>query len=218
MDNTPATAVIEKMSGKLANIEPGTLRYQTLETALNFKATWISLGEKLHEVFKSEDFKKWGYKSFERYCSQEIGIQKKTAEKLTTSYYFLKVHEPKLISEYKENKIKKEIPDVNTIHMLANVKDDENVTEDKYNEFKQAVFEEGCTDRQLKKRYNDFISTIDRADDETDMSSPEQDEKLLATFIQALERLDRKADDIISIPVEIKTDLRKLLVRLKSLV
>lgn len=216
MDQAPSTALMERMQVTLDNLEEGTLRHDTLHTALQFKANWLTLGEKLHEVFKSEEYKQWGYKNFEQYCSQEIGIRKNTAEKLTKSYYFLQVHRPELISEYKENKINKEIPDVNTVKFLADVETDERIPEEKYSELQQAAFDEGCSNRQLKKRYNDFVSELNLDDDED--AASKNSEKNIATLIQSLERIDRKAEDIETLPVEIKTDIRKLLVRIKALI
>lgn len=207
--------VIKKINDLLSTVDKESQRYKVLETALAFKTNWIELGKKLHEVYKSEKFREWGYKTFEKYCFQEIGIRKKTAEKLTMSYFYLQNHEPKIL----ENANKKSIPELNTINVLAQAKTDGNISEDNYEELKQAAFEDGCNDRTLKKRYKDFIEETNPAQDEY---TPEDEDTLshkdISSLIQSFEQIDRKTEEMQGIPVEIKTDIRKILVKLKTLI
>lgn len=214
MENT--TAVIKKLNNRLNELDKGSLRYQVLETALLFKTNWINLGEKLYQVYKTEEYKKWGYRTFDTYCTQEIGIRKKTAEKLTTSYYFLQEHEPKILAESQ----RQEVPDYKTISFLADIHSDKNVPEEKYEELKQAAFEEGCTDRILKQRYNNFLKEIDAQSGEHDELDKDDNvsKKEISGLIQAFERIDRKVEELSGIPVEIKTDIRKILAQLKTLI
>ncbi len=213
-NNVELSKGIKKIQDLLNELDKNSERYLVLETALHFKTNWIELGERLYNIFKSESFKKWGYNSFDRYCSQEIGIRKKTAEKLTTSYYFLKENEPKVLNDYS----KKEIPDFNTIDFLAKIQQDKSIPEEKFEELRNAAFEEGCSDKSLKKKYNDFLEeTKESIEDDNSEESNELSEKDLTSLIHAFERIDRKVEDIAGLPVDIKTDIRKLLARLKTL-
>lgn len=205
---------VKKMQDLLNELDKNSERYQVLETALQFKTNWVKLGERLYDIFKSESFKKWGYASFDKYCSQEIGIRKKTAEKLTTSYYFLKENEPKVLNDYS----KKEIPDYNTIDFLAKVHQDKSIPEEKFEELRNAAFEEGCSDKILRKKYTDFLEQSKELPSETDENHDEISQKDLANLIHSFERIDRKAEEIPGLPIDIKTDIRKLLAKLKTLV
>ncbi len=84
------TRSIRNIEQKMAGIEPGSLRYNVLEAARNFKSSWIALGQILYTVYKDKHFRSWGYMSFETYVKTELGLQKQTASKLLHSYYFLK--------------------------------------------------------------------------------------------------------------------------------
>ena len=211
---TTATTAIKKINDRLTELDKNSLRYKILETALHFKTNWIELGEKLYHIYKSGEYKSWGYNSYDKYCTQEIGIRKSTAEKLTTSYYYLKEHEPRIVSDPRS----KDIPDINTISFLANVKADENVPEEKYEEFKQAAFDEGCSDRILKKRYKNFLKEMQEQHDDADAEDDnELNKKELLSLIHIFERIDRKVDALAGLPVEIKTDIRRILTQLKSL-
>jgi hypothetical protein len=209
------TSSIKKIQSLLDELDKNSLRYQILSTALQFKTNWVDLGKHLYQVYKSEQFREWGYSSFQKYCSQEIGIKQATADKLTTSYYYLEKHEPKLLNQYK-TKDRPEIPDYETVNCLAKIREDKNVCEEKYEEFKEAAFDEGCSDKVIKRRYGNFLKDLEHdeniEDEETGLS-----EKDIASLISAFERIDRKIEDLPALPVDIKTDIRKLLARLKAL-
>lgn len=209
------TSSMKRIQNLLDELDPNSLRHQVLSVALQFKTSWVELGKHLYEVYKSEDYRNWGFGSFEKYCSQEIGIKSKTAEKLTTSYYFLEKHEPTMLDQYKK-KERAEIPDFETVNCLAQIRNDDHISEEKYDEFKDAVFEEGCTDKALKRRYGNFLKEMEQ-DEEPEQDESVLPEKELTSLIKAFERIDRKIEDLPALPVDIKTDIRKLLARLKSI-
>ncbi len=206
--------IIKKINNLLTTVDKESQRYKILQTALAFKTNWIELGKKLHEVYKSGKFREWGYKTFEKYCFQEIGIRKKTAEKLTLSYFYLQNHEPKIL----ENANKQSIPELNTINILAKAKTDENIPDEKYEELKQAAFEDGCNDRTLKKRYKDFVEEINPQEEDSPVNDDDLSNKQISSLIRSFEQIDRKTEEIQAIPIEIKTDIRKILMKLKSLI
>lgn len=210
-----STSSIKRIQSLLDELDKNSLRYRILSTALQFKTNWVELGRHLYEVYKSEQFREWGYASFQKYCSQEIGIKQATADKLTTSYYYLEKHEPKVLNQYKA-KERPEIPDFETVSCLAKIREDENVPEEKYEEFKEAAFEEGCTDKALKRKYGNFLKELEH-DEDTQDNNEDLSEKDLKALISVFERIDRKLEDLPALPVDIKTDIRKLLARLKSL-
>ncbi len=210
------TSSIKRIQSLLTELDQNSLRYQVLSTALAFKTNWLELGKHLYEVYKEEKFREWGYSSFEKYCSQEIGIKKNTAEKLTTSYYYLEKHEPKVLNQYK-SKERPEIPDFETVNCLAKIREDDHISEEKYEEFKEAAFEDGVSDKALKRKYGSFLKELEKEEDDTQEGNEGISEKDIKALISAFERIDRKLEDLPTLPMDIKTDIRKLLARIKSL-
>ena len=216
IETVTTTPAINKMQTTLNQLDENSFRYNVLHCALKFKTNWIELGEKLYKVYNENTYKEWGYDSFDKYCSKEIGIRKKTIEKLTNSYYFLQKHEPKILEDYSGKNIR-EIPDFNTIDLLSKIKSDKNVSEEVFDEFKQAAFHEGCTDRALKKRYNSLLNDLKSDDDETDGSGEQLQLKNIMFLVNSFEKIDRKIENMPDLPIDIKTDIRKLLTRIKEL-
>ena len=210
------TSSIKKIQSLLTELDQNSLRYQVLSTALAFKTNWLELGKHLYDVYKEEKFREWGFSSFEKYCSQEIGIKKKTAEKLTTSYYYLEKHEPKVLNQY-QTKERAEMPDFETVNCLAKIREDEQISEEKYEEFKEAAFEDGVSDKALKRKYGSFLKELEKEDDDDSQDANGISEKDIKALINAFERIDRKIEDLPELPVDIKTDIRKLLARIKAL-
>jgi hypothetical protein len=145
---------IRNIEAKMAKIEPGSLRYQALECAKNFKASWISLGQTLYTVYKDKMFKEWGYQTFEAYCKTEVGVQQQTASKLLHSYYFLEKNEPEFLkSVQSEEEVKpKNIPALDAVNVLRLVANNKELSEDDYRDFKKSVFEDGKEGKEVKKQ------------------------------------------------------------------
>src|SRR5262249_33053719 len=53
----------EAMEQRLDTLEPGTTRYETLRTAIEFKRSWLELAERLTTIEKKGEFKGWGYRT-----------------------------------------------------------------------------------------------------------------------------------------------------------
>ena len=216
METVTTSPAIDKMQTKLNQLDENSFRYDVLYSALKFKTNWIELGEKLYKVYHEKSYAEWGYDSFDKYCTKEVGIRKKTIEKLTNSYYFLQKHEPKVLEDYSKKNIAG-IPDYNTINLLSQIKSDENVSEDVFDEFKHAAFDEGCTDRALKKRYNTLLDELKSNDEDNEEDSEQLQLKDIMFLVNSFEKIDRKIEDMPDLPVDIKTDIKKLITRLKEL-
>ncbi|MCB1196405.1 hypothetical protein KDK77_09490 [bacterium] len=215
METAIESSAAQKISSLLATLDKNSMRYKILETAYQFKTNWIALGEHLHTIYKSQEYKQWGFPTFEKYCTQEIGIRKATAEKLTTSYYFLKNHSPQKL----EQSDKHRIPDLDVVNVLAKAKTDERLTEDQFSELETSAYEENCSNRILTKQYNDFIKEYDdtHIPDEDASSEEELNKRTISLILNLFEKIDRKLNETHGIPLDIQTDFRKILVRLKSL-
>ena len=73
------TKSLERLEEKMTGIEEGSIRYRVLQSAKNFKTSWIDLGQALYSVWKDKSYKGWGYMTFDAYSQKEIGIKKATA-------------------------------------------------------------------------------------------------------------------------------------------
>ncbi len=51
---------LRNIEEKMSSLEEGSLRYHVLESAKNFKSSWIELGRSLYSVFKDKLYKEWG--------------------------------------------------------------------------------------------------------------------------------------------------------------
>lgn len=141
-------AIEEKMQG----LEQDSLRYHLLESAKNFKSSWIELGRALYSVWKDKMYKFWGYATFEAYSSRELGIRKLTAMKLLRSYYFLEKEEPQYLKEdYSASVDAAKLPSYESIDILRLAKNKKELGEEDYSAFKKDIFEKGRDARQLKK-------------------------------------------------------------------
>lgn len=160
--NTQLTRAEQIIVSKMENLQPDDPRYQVLEAALAFKASWVILGEHLTDVAEQKAFKSWGYGSFSRYCSEEVRITSGTARKLVKSYQWLGDEAPEFIPKMSEGRLQptRDVPDVNTIGVLADAKkayDEERVPEDAYLALKQAALEGDRTATELRKEFKEAI-------------------------------------------------------------
>jgi hypothetical protein len=121
----------------LSHLDPSSERFRVLRAARDFKASWVELGERLTETREHEQFKEWGYTSFEAYCRQELRLKGETANKLTRSYAFLRDHNPDSL----ETREVKELPPLDVVDLLSRARDRAKVSDKQFAEIKGEVFE-----------------------------------------------------------------------------
>jgi hypothetical protein len=146
------TKSLKNIEQKMEELDAGSLRYRILETAKNFKTSWLELGRALYSVWKDKVFKEWGYSTFDLYTAREIGIKKPTAMKLLRSYYFLEREEPSyLAKEYTESAQPAAIPSYESIDVLRQAKNKKALDSGDYAALKKKIFEEGKDVREVKR-------------------------------------------------------------------
>ncbi|PIQ90173.1 MAG: hypothetical protein COV71_06430, partial [Candidatus Omnitrophica bacterium CG11_big_fil_rev_8_21_14_0_20_41_12] len=127
------TKSIRNIEEKMENLDVNSLRYHILESAKNFKCSWIELGRSLYSVYKDKMYKEWGYLNFDIYVAREIGIRKQTAMKLLKSYYFLEKEEPQYLkTDYTESSQPANIPSYESVDILRQVKNKKVFDDDDY--------------------------------------------------------------------------------------
>lgn len=150
--------ILERMEKLDAN-DP---RYQVLEAALAFKASWVMLAEHLADVARGKAYKQWGYSTFARYCSDEVHITGSTAKKLVKSYDWIEEEAPELLPKRDGGKVisLREVPDYGAISVLADARKEleaERVPKDAYLALKQAALEGERTATQLRRDLKEAI-------------------------------------------------------------
>lgn len=151
---------------KMAELDADSPRYQTLEAALAFKASWIILGEHLSNVVRTGLWRGWGFASFERYCADEIHVTSSTAKKLVRGFQWLGAEAPEYLPAVKEGRTRAPkdpppgpLPDMGAINVLADAKahyEEARVPEDAYLALKQAALDgEGAA--SLRRTLKDSI-------------------------------------------------------------
>jgi len=166
--NIKKTRALSQIEEKLLKTEEGTLRYQTLEAAKNFKKSWIEFGQFLYAVSRDKQYREWGYLSFEAYCKGELGIKKETAGKLLRSYYFLEYHEPEYIHPQNLARLAPgKIPPYEAVNTLRLAKENSRVSEEDYALLRKDVLEDQADPREVKKKFR-YILKSSQTDDEAD--------------------------------------------------
>jgi hypothetical protein len=143
---------LKNIEAKMENLDIHSLRYHILESAKNFKCSWVELGRSLYSVYKDKMYKEWGYVSFDVYVSREIGIRKQTAMKLLKSYYFLEKEEPEYLkNEYTSSTQPANLFSYESVNILRQAKNNKDLDGDDYNNLKKEIFEKGHDAQELKK-------------------------------------------------------------------
>lgn len=161
------TKSLERLESRMEGVEAGSVRYQALQCAKNFKTSWVELGQVLYSIWKDKSYKEWGYMTFEAYTAKEVGIKKQTAMKLLKSYYFLEKEEPAYLTrEYAETANAAALPSYETVNILRLAKDNEAVDKSEYHRLKKEVFEKGREPGEIKKDLTALIRQRQELDPE----------------------------------------------------
>ena len=149
---------IKNIEAKMESLDVHSLRYHILESAKNFKCSWIELGRSLYSVWKDKMYKEWGYASFDIYVSRETGIRKQTAMKLLKSYYFLEKEEPQYLkNEYTAATPTASLPSYESVNILRQAKNNKNLDDTDYSNLKNEIFQKGRDAQELKKNLGVMI-------------------------------------------------------------
>jgi hypothetical protein len=163
----PKSKSLSNIEEKMKNLDVNSLRYHILESAKNFKCSWIQLGRSLYSVWKDKMFKEWGYLNFDNYVRSELGIRKQTAMKLLKSYYFLEKEEPQYLkADYTDAAKTAQIPSYESVNILRQAKDRKSLDDNDYHNLKVQIFEKGEDASEVKKNLGVIIRQRQEFDSE----------------------------------------------------
>ena len=138
-------------------------RVAALERARRFKRSWIDLAEILVKVREHESFLRWGFTSFDEYCTRELRLRRQTVDKLCASYGFLRANAPRLARAEvdEEDDVVHPIPSWQAVDFVARAEERGAAEPEVLDEMKRAVFEEGAPMPVLSRKYREVAFPMD---------------------------------------------------------
>ncbi|MBM3243818.1 MAG: hypothetical protein FJZ12_03175 [Candidatus Omnitrophica bacterium] len=213
--NTQKTKSLKAIENKMASLEEGSLRYLVLESARNFKSSWIELGRALYSVYKDKLYKEWEFATFESYTAKEVGIKKATAMKLLRSYYFLEKEEPDYLKEgYAGSVDTARLPSYEAVDLLRKAKGRKYLEVDDYAKIKQDIFENGKDHQEVKRD----LTTLIRQRQELDPQEAYNNKRVstLKRFLGALRAIKREAEISHLLPAPIIREAQELIKKIEA--
>jgi hypothetical protein len=177
-------------------------RAEMLRRTRQFKSSWIDLAEALTESRRRNDFRRWGYDSFEDYTRRELLLKQETVDKLTGSFLFLKKRAPEVLSR---DGLQRTIPSYQVVDFLRRAETESEAPESTVEQLRKRVLEDGAG---LPSVVREFKSTVFPVD-------PEQKKKSdVAALLNVAKRLRELLDETDVVPRKLGSEVGKTLDRL----
>lgn len=184
---------IRSLEEKMQQFDRDSFRHHVLESAKDFKTSWVELGRALYSVWKDKKFKEWGFTKFDTYTSKEIGIRKQTAMKLLKSYFFLEKEEPRYLEEsFMAQADASKVPTYEAVDVLRMAKNKKTLDVADYGNLKKGIFEEGKDAGQLKKDLTSLIRSRDELEPEE--AYKKRKEVTVRRFLSTLKALKKEIE------------------------
>lgn len=215
MTDNGKTKSVKNIEEKMKGLDENSLRFHILESAKNFKTSWVELGRALYSVWKDKLYKEWGYANFDTYVSREIGIRKQTAMKLLRSYYFLEREEPEYLKEnYVESASVAKLPGYESIDILRLAKNKKNLDNQDYVQLKKEIFEKGKDARELRRD----LTTLMKQREELEPEEAWQKKKLstVKRFLTVLKSLKNEIETAKLLPSSLIKEVAGLISKLEA--
>lgn len=206
---------LDTIEKKMRDIDEGSVRYQALLSAKNFKTSWIELGRWLYSVWKERLYKEWGYAAFDAYASKEIGVRKETALKLLKSYYFLEREEPSCLQkEYTASLEAKQVPNYESVNALRLAKNKNEIDRTDYVRLKRDVLEMGKDAREVKRDLTMLIKQ--RREVEPDEARKARRLAMIKRLLSTMKTLKTEIEASRMLPAGLVKDVSRLIMDLES--
>lgn len=215
MTDNGKTKSVKNIEEKMKGLDENSLRFHILESAKNFKTSWVELGRALYSIWKDKLYKEWGYANFDTYASREIGIRKQTAMKLLRSYYFLEREEPEYLKEnYVESASVAKLPGYESIDVLRLAKNKKNLDNQDYVQLKKEIFEKGKDAREIRRD----LTTLMKQREELEPEEAWQKKKLstVKRFLTALKSLKNEIEIAKLLPSSLIKEVAGLISKLEA--
>lgn len=191
------------------------IRGLVIESARNFKVSWVALGQALYTVWKDKLFYDWGYENFELYVCKEAGIQKKTAVKLLRNYFFLENEEPRYIQQERLAETEPvKVPGEDAVNVVRLAKARRDLDKSDYEALKNDAFNNFKDAGLLKKDLTAYIKQREEISPEE--AREKERHKLLTKYINSLKNLRKDGELLRILPENIIKDTALLIEKLEK--
>ena len=209
------TKSLERLEEKMTGIEEDSIRYRVLESAKNFKTSWVDLGQALYSVWKDKAYKEWGYMTFDAYTQKEVGIKKATAMKLLKSYYFLEKEEPVYLQkENSESKSPAAVPNYESVNLLRLSSSKKTLDKQDYDRLKKDVLVTGKDAGEVKR---DLTSLMRQREElEPEEARRRKRFSVIKRMISSLKALKTDIEISKMLPAPLVKEISGLIARLES--
>ena len=224
--------VLEALADRMERGGADPVRVDIVRRAQSFKRSWLELAEGLTRLRKSRQYEQWGYGDLYDYCQKELHIKAATLDKLMLSYGALREHAPEVL---RRDGVSREIPSLEAIDYFSRAVGPTDAGDEPaprrmdapravLDELRSAVFDEGRSVGELRKRFDPILRPRDEADEHSDqlhklkalsqrLASSVQGvegltEKRVARVLAALEALGRDLDELLEKAPKPKTRKR----------
>ncbi len=134
---------------KLTDDPSAALRQEAKAAARRFRSGWLEMAAILQRVQRERSYEAWDYKTFERYCADELFIKPATAMKLTRGYAVLEKHDEEMLKKPLETVAP---PPLELVHVLVKADDRGTLTPERYAEVRQDIWHgEGTSEQRAEE-------------------------------------------------------------------
>ncbi len=160
------------------NADPA--RLYAVECAYNFKHSWLDMARSLVEVRNQNMYEKWGYTDFLNYCERELGLKRAVVDKLTASFYVLERVAPERLEAPAEDA---PIPSCQSLDYYSRATGElrldgnpsrdapeQEMSPELSGQLYEAVFNERCSPKQLRDRFDPLIRPKPPAKEQLDVT------------------------------------------------
>ena len=213
--------VLEALADRMEQGGADPVRVDIVRRAQSFKRSWLELAEGLTRLRKSRQYERWGYGDLYDYCQKELHIKAATLDKLMLSYGALREHAPEVL---RRDGVSREIPSLEAIDYFSRAMGPANADDEPaprrldapravLDELRSAVFDEGRSLGELRKRFDPILRPKDDVDEHSEqllklkalaqrLASSVQSvdgltEKRVARVVAAIEALNRDLDELL---------------------
>ncbi len=221
-DQTKITSEAALIMEKMVGLEPDDPRYIVLKATIDYKASWLELGEHLNVVAENKDYKQWGYKNFKTYCAEELQLNQAVARKLVRGFQWIDAQAPQFLPRYVDEEVSIEpqaaalssVPDVEAISVLVTAQrelDKDRLSTQDYDSLKERALSGEANARELRKELKEQLPapTVDPAKEQI---------KVLRRTLTATERIIGQLTEHVSDDPELLELAEKLRERVFAIV
>jgi hypothetical protein len=195
-------------------VDTDSIRFQVLESAKQFKTSWVELGQVLYAVWKDKLYKAWGYQKFEAYTAKEIGVRRETAIKLVKSYWFLEREAPEYLKEdYTRSAEAARVPKLDSVNVLRLARD-KDLHPEEYDRLKHNVLQKGAEPSAVKKELTELIRQ--REELEPDEARKQKKMVVVKRFLSQLKTLRKDLSLLKLLPEPLLKEADALIMKIET--